>query len=160
MGTELRVQNGAAAIWTDERDALPFTAPLSHVNRLKFHSALDYIQIIDVKTFTLTVPAISGLLERTASYTLGAHGRPGVPLFLAKINVNGTNVAFSASVPVHRNELQNDFLARWLAIGADATNFIVHEYAIQSGTAGAPDGMMPRPAQTFQITCYVTDVML
>ena len=156
MATELRAAAGKLAIWKDASDALPFTDPLNHIDRLKFHSSLDYVKIIDVKTFTFTAPEVRGVLERVASYTLGAHGRPGIPFFIAKIVVNGVPVAFSGSVPTHAS----NGLVRWLAIGADATNIIVHEYSIQSGTAGAPDGMDVRPAQTFTVVCYVTDILL
>lgn len=159
MAGVFQAKNGKVAIWTGAQDDAPFDNPLGNINRVKFHSSLDYLQIIDERVFTLNLPPISGTLERVASYQIGAHGRPGAPLFFAHIVVGGVPVAFSGSVPVHQSA-NGDSFARWLAIGASATHFIVHEYSIQGGIPGAPVGMTNRPAQSFSVRCYIMDEML
>ena len=168
MAKRFRAAGGKIAIWDGHTDTLPFDDPLAYLSRVKFHSDLDYLNIIDEKVFTLNLPAIpasgsgqgsggrNGL--RAASYTLGAHGRPGQPFFIARIVVSGVPVAFTGSVPVQQ-DASGDFYARWLAIGCDATSIIAHEYSVQLGNAGT-QFWSSRPAASFQIRCYITDLLL
>lgn len=172
MATVFQAQSGTVAIWTGEQDDLPFSNPLGNLGRVKFHSSLDYPKIIDVKSFTLNLPAIptSGSGQggggrngmRVASYTLGAHGRPGIPFVVATIGVGGTVVAFTGSVPVHKTAGASTTsypFARFVAFGFDATNLYAYEYSVQSGNAGTQQ-WEPRPAQSFPVTAYITDILL
>ncbi len=158
MARRFRAAGGKVAVWEGETDTLPFTNPLTYLNRVKFHSDLSYVKIVATKTFTKTIPAITGYTpERAQSYTLGAHGRTGQPFIIGRIVVNGVPVAFTGSVLVH--QVAGDSFGRWLALGADATNIYLHEYAVQScyePTARCDS----RPSQTFTITCYITDILL
>lgn len=162
------VKDGKAAIWTGADDA-PFTNPLGNLARVKFHSDLDYMKIVVTLSKTVTLPAIpktgSGQGDagsRTATYNLGPHGQGRVPFVLAKIVVNGVPVAFTGSVCVHQNPYNGNAYvgsgARWLSLGCDAVNVYAQEYAMQSGFA--TDHWETRPAQTFAITLYITDVTL
>lgn len=167
MAKRFRAASGKIAIWEGHTDTSPFDSPLTNLSRVKFHSDLDYLNIIDEKVFTISLPAISssgsgqgsgarnGL--RTASYTLGAHGRPGQPFFIARIVVGGVPVAFTGSIPVAQNA--SDPYARWLAIGCDATNIIAYEYSVQSGNAGT-QFWDSRPAASFEVRCYISDILL
>lgn len=159
MARRFRVQGGTVAIWDGHTDDAPFTAPLSNLSRVKYHSDLEYIKIVDVKTFTLNLPAIANTLDSVVTYTLGPHGRPGIPFIVPIITVDGIPVAFTGSVCVHSD---GDFdYGRWLAFGADATNCFVHQYSIQRGlSTGDPAIWGQRPAQTFSINAYITDVLL
>lgn len=167
MARVFQIASGKYAIWDGEQDNLPFTDPLNNLGRVIDHSDLQKVRIIDVRSFTLNVPAIptSGSGQgsgggrrgsKAQSYTLGAHGRPGQPFILGQINVNGVNVAFTGSVPVQQNA--NDSYARFLSLGCDTSNIYVHEYSVQNGNAGT-QVWSARPAQTFNVTCYITDIL-
>jgi hypothetical protein len=161
MARRFRVASGKVAVWEGHTDTLPFDNPLGNLSRVKFHSSIPYVKIVDVKTFTKTIPAIpTGTPDRAQSYTLGPHGRPGQPFVIGKIVVNGVPVAFTGSVPVHQvtSPFKEQF-ARFLSLGVDASNVYVHEYAVQNGqeSTGVYD---TRPAQTFTITVYITDILL
>lgn len=164
MARRFRVAGGKVAVWDGHTDTLPFDSPLTYLNRVKFHSDIPYVKIIDVRTFSVTIPAIgAGTPQRAQSYNIGAHGRPGQPFVIGRIVVGGVPVAFTGSVPVHQT-LSGTFgtkeqFARFLALGVDATNVYVHEYAVQEGQQST--GVYnTRPAQTFSITVYITDILL
>lgn len=164
MAFRFRAASGKVAVWSGEGDTAPFDNPLSNLSRVKFHSDIPYVKIIDVRTFSVTIPAIgAGTPQRAQSYNIGAHGRPGQPFVIGRIIVNGVPVAFTGSVPVHQIASNiygtKEPYARWLALGVDATRVYVHEYAVQQGleTTGQYD---TRPAQTFSIVVYITDILL
>lgn len=173
MGLRFKIKDGKVAIY-ENSDDLPFLNPLAHLARVKFHSELDYLQVIDVKTYSLTLPAIgtggsgqgsggrSGV--RTNLYTLGAHGIAGTPLILGNVTVGGITVAFTGSVPVAKgyappNSANNDPYARFLSLGADATNITAHEYSVQGGNAGS-GVWQPRAAVTVPIEVFITNLLL
>jgi hypothetical protein len=168
MASVFRAASGKVAVWDGEYNDLPFVDPLSNLARVKYHSDIEYIKIIDVKTFTLSIPAIaSGVFDRVASYTLGPHGITGQPFIIGQIDVGGVPVAFTGSVPVHQAAPVTsvtpptvDLYARWLALGVDATDVIVHEYAVQNRSQSFAGTPVPRPAQTFTVTVYITDIVL
>jgi len=170
MGYRFKIAAGTIAIYENTDDD-PFDDPLDHLDRVKFHSDLDYLKIIDVQTYSLTLPAIGtggsgqgsggrhGL--RTNLYTLGAHGRPGQPFVLGKVDVGGVPVAFVGSVPVAQGYTggADDPYARWLALGVDATNITAYEYSVQRGNAGG-DVWEPRPSVTLDLEVYITNLLL
>lgn len=161
MARRFRVSDGLVAVWEGEYDAAPFFDPYGNLTRVKFHSAIPYVKIIDVRDFTLNIPATTTTMaDRSVSYTLGAHGKAGQPFVIGRIVVGGVPVTFTGSVPVHQGGgVINDPYARWLALGADATNIYIHEYTVHSGptTTGVYN---VRPAQSFSIRCYITDILL
>lgn len=163
-----QVKDGKAAIWTGADDA-PFINPLGNLARVKFHSDLEYMRVVATLSKTVALPAIpstgSGQSDpgcRSATYNLGAHGQGRTPFVLGKIVVNGVPVAFTGSVCVHQNPYNANAYrgsgARWLSLGCDAVNVYINEYSMQSGFD--PDRWEPRPAQTFAVTLYITDVSL
>ncbi len=161
MALRFKVSGGKVAIFDNAAGDAPLTAPLSNLSKIKFHSDLDYISVIDVRTVTLSLPARSNFQQATASYTLFSHGRPGQPFVLGKLNVNGVPVGFTGSVPVHQGVASNGQpgnFGRWLALGANATSVIVHEYCV-AGWANS-DFHDTYPAMSIPITIYVTDELL
>lgn len=167
MARRFRAAGGKVAVWEGHTDTLPFDNPLGNLSRVKFHSSIPYVKIIDTKTFNITIPAIGpSTPQRAQSYTLGAHGRTGQPFVIGRIIVDGVPVAFTGSVPVHQHVesrtsprlFGRESYARFLALGVDATNVYVHEYAVQEGNEGQAYDV--RPAQTFSITVYITDILL
>lgn len=166
MALRFKVSGGKVGIYDNSAGDAPLTAPLSHLSKVKFHSDLDYIQVIDVRTVTLSLPARSNFRSATATYNLFAHGRPGQPFVLGKLNVNGVPVGFTGSVPVHNGltpSMQSagyptGYLGRWLALGADTANVIVYEYAVASWVNESINETYP--AMSIPITVHVTDELL
>jgi len=161
MSSRIRIAGGKAAIWTGAGDTLPFDNPNGNLARVKFHSDLQYIKIIDTRTFNVTLPSFVSPYERVADYTLYAHGRPGQPYVLGQVNVNGVPAGFTGSVPVAFGVLTGGpavagkpgIFGRWLTLGADATNVIVHEYSV----LGLGEVMS---AVTIAVTVFMTDEIL
>lgn len=153
---------GRCAVWTGDDD-LPFIDPLNHLDRVKFHSDLDYIRVIEERTVTLSLPTRSNFQQATGSYTLFPHGRAGFPFILGKLDINGFPVAFTGTVPVQMGvtvggSVSPRHFGRWLSLGADATNVVVHEYAVAEW---ATSSIYTRyDAIDIDITVYITDEIL
>lgn len=166
MALRYKTSDGKIAIYDKSSGDLPLTTPLSHLSKIKFHSDLDYIKVIDVRTVTISLPARSNFRNAVASYTLFAHDQPGQPFVLGKLNVNGVPVGFTGSVPVHNGYTAtmanagypSGYLGRWLALGADASNVIVHEYCVASWVNASINETYP--AMSIPVTVYVTDELL
>lgn len=151
MSKRLRIAGGVGAVWDDASDADPFTTPLSNLSRVKFHSGLDYIKVIDEQTVTVNFSSYpSGTLTQ-GSYTMFAHGQSGIPLVFASALIGGNDVAFTGSIPVQFDA--SGYWARWVTIGADATNVYAYEY-IRTPPGGAFFAMS---ALNLAITVWVTD---
>jgi hypothetical protein len=171
MAFRFRAAGGKVAIWDGHADTAPFDNPLANLSRVKFHSDLDYVRVVDVKNYTVNLPAIPGSGSgqgsggrrgmRTASYLLGPHGQTGTPWIIGRILVNGVWVAFTGTVPVAQDPgLEDpDYYARWLSLGVDGTNIYAYEYSVQDGDAGVQQ-WQPRAARSFSVTVYITDVKL
>jgi hypothetical protein len=171
-----RGSDGKVAIWTGDDDD-PFDSPLDHLDRLKFHSSLDYPKVIDEWSGTVNFPArtehrsspFSGYFADngvvTQSYTLFAHGRGGQPWILGSAEVGGANVAFVGSVPVQ--QAIDDFSpfgpepwVRWVSIGADDTNVYAFEYTVVTRNASTEFSGIRMPAISIPIKIWVTDELL
>lgn len=140
---------GKVAVWDGGTDDAPFTNPRGNIARVKFHSDLQYPKIISVRTVNITLPAMAANENRSNVYTLFAHGRGGVPFIAGRLMVQSQKIPFAGSVPV---ALSNGF-ARWLTLGADATNVVVHEQSRAFFQLGYS-------AITIPIVVYVTDEIL
>jgi len=154
---------GRGAVWTGDDD-LPFWKPRQYLDRVKFHTDLDYIRIVREIPLTLNLPAISSVTygpEETFSYKLFDHGLGGFPFILGETVVNGERVAFTGSVPVQlciNYGGAEGWYARWLALGADATSVYIHEYDVfyySNATYGSSF-----PALSLPITVYLTNELL
>lgn len=143
---------GKCAIWTGGGTG-PYSDPLTHVPNVQFHSDLLYPAIINTQSGSTTLPAASSGF-RSVAHTLFAHGRSGYPYVEGKITSGlGVVVALAGSIPVQQGSaaVGSNFYGRWVALGADASNVILHEYCF----AGAGFG-----AITIGWTVYITDVLL
>lgn len=117
-------------------DDAPFTSPLSNVSRLQFHSDLDWVKVVDVRTGSVTLPAVNALLAAASGnlYTsdddevvLFAHGQSGVPYVEGRVTVLdgvSVNIPLGGSVPFQ----SFGGLPRWLHIGANATDVLLNWY--------------------------------
>lgn len=139
---------GRLAIYTDGNDT-PLTNPTTSFSRLKFHSDLEYINIIDVISGSVTLPARAANNRYTQTHNGPAHGRSGIPFVMGFLNIGGTNVAFAGSVPV--------FVAsgrtRLLSLGASSSRLLFHEQTVCSSAAGVS-------SLSVSYTVYVTDEVL
>lgn len=139
---------GRLAIYTDGDDT-PLSNPLTRFSRLKFHSDLEYINIIDVISGSVTLPARAANNRYTQTHNGPSHGRGGIPFVMGYLNIGGTNVAFAGSVPV--------FVAsgrtRLLSLGASSSRLLFHEQTVCSSAAGVS-------SLSVSYTVYVTDEVL
>lgn len=127
----------AVAIYTGDDDA-PLTAPLDHVDRLKFHSSLPYPYVVDTRTGTLSLPAVAAnTTERTVAHTLFAHGRASTPYTYGKITSGlSQTVPMQGGVVVQTGASLGAVYPRVLHLGADATNVYINEYCSTHNTFG------------------------
>lgn len=164
MVGKIKIASAKAAIWTDEGDELPFSSPLSHLGRVKFHTDLDYIKVVSTLSATINLPLVTNVAQRVASYLVGAHGQAGQPFVLGQVTVQGQPTAFTGSVCVQQGDnngitILSPSYGRFLALGADSTNVYVHEYLVAYGDASASN-FETYAALSLGITCYVTNRIL
>lgn len=132
----LLIVPGAAAIWEgDDVGDLPLTNPGDYWDRLRFHSGAYYAKIIDVQTVTVNFPAMAADENREHTYTLFAHGRSGTPVVKGRATIGGEAINIAGHVPIQSGYHTLWFgrpygvYSRFVALGADDTNVILHEYA-------------------------------
>lgn len=120
---------GRAAIYEDSDDA-PFDNPRANLNRVHFHSDLDYI------AFTQSTPSIStsvtidgsqGFYYRATPHNLGGHGRSGIPFVYGRIYARGAWIPLCGTIPVYEwsSNTQHNIVCVTLAV--DATNVYLAE---------------------------------
>jgi hypothetical protein len=126
-------------------DDSPFTAPLSNLSRVEFHSDLDYLQIQPIggnliKTGTLALPSHSGTSPGTYRHNLFAHGLGYQPLVIGHlVNFEGYNTPLLGTTPI-RTPMDRTLAAtradmRTVQLGADSTNVYLHEYMLLVSTS-------------------------
>ncbi len=152
MTKRMRIAGGVCAVWDDASDDDPFTDPENNLSRVKFHSGLNYLKVIDEQTHTVSF-AGQGAGVFTGSYTMFAHGLAGIPLVFASCSIGGQDIAFTGSVPIQVSASFPPFgtrWPRWVTVGADATNVYAYEY-----------GRLPTSysisSMDLDITTWVTD---
>lgn len=154
---------GKLAVYTYDTaapDDLPFSAPLSHLSRLRFHSDLITPSVVAITSYTVTLPAMADTTSRVHTYTLGPHGRSGTPMVMGRIaNGSGGWIPLNGSVmlPMYALDGSSSYRLRGIvdaagnyqgmqgvrtvALGADATNIVLHEMShcdfTGSGTSSA-----------------------
>jgi hypothetical protein len=168
MSTRVRAENGKFAIYTvsdpASTDNAPLQYPLSNASRVKFHSDLDYPQIVDVRTGSVTIPGASpgtyGLNDLSHT-VLFAHGRGAAPMVLAEftaIGVHNLPAHACGSVPTvsgfnYSSGEQyydiNNPVVRWLSFGANASDIVVTHYC--------GSGFSQLPPLTISYKVWVTD---
>lgn len=144
---------GKLAIYNYSGSDAPFTAPLSNISSLLFHSDLRSISITGVQTGTATLPVRSANTSGRAAIALFAHGKAGFPYVEGRItSIGGVGISrpLVGSVPV---VTQTQGYARLVHLGADSTFVYLHEvYAAEKTTAYA--GLV------LGYEVYVSDVLL
>lgn len=119
---------GKVAIWTGGSDDAPLTDPLANLSRLLFHSDLAYPTITQKVTGSITLPATTA--GHSVSRTLFAHGLAGTPWVMGRVTTAGGQViSLGGSVPIYIRAASSYGLARWITLGANATNVLLHDYA-------------------------------
>lgn len=139
MGVVFEADATAVAVYNDAgdpADRTPFTDPTQDAAtfaRVKFHSGLDYPKIIKETSYTLNLPAITGGSQVTRDYIVEPHGRLGQPWVLGYAIIGGQRTGFAGSLCVGlcSNGSKQSGLGRWISLGADANNIIIHEYAVR-----------------------------
>ena len=143
----------------------PFTAPLSHVSRLYFHSDLPAIKVIDVQTGTASLAAANGNDNRISGNlytsvgevkTLFAHGITGTPYVEGRITSlagSSVNIPLTGSVPIQDYGANGAGLYRWLTLGSNATNVVLNAWI-------NANAYQDYPAINVGWEVYVTDLVL
>lgn len=143
-----RGSDGVVCIHTGDDDVVD--DPFVDLSRVLFHSDLEYPSIIATYTPSVTLPARSSNTYQDATHTLFAHGQAGIPFVLGYIS-NMSNVALAGSVPVDLDTSSG--FGRWVDLGADATNVVLHEQSVvKSGGSLSSRGL--------NLVVYVTDLIL
>jgi hypothetical protein len=120
---------GRVAIY-EATDDNPWGSPLSYLSRVVFHSGLAYPAQVATLTGSVTFPSDGAGSVRevvNTTYTLAAHGLPGIPIVEGKwigIGAGGADVPMVGSVPIYSGSY---FVLRTATLGADATNVVIHE---------------------------------
>ncbi len=139
---------GKLAIYNYSGSDAPFTAPLSNIPSLLFHSDLYSISITAVSSGSVTLSAHSANTSGRQAYALFAHGKGGTPYVEGRLPGYGYTLA--GSVPI---DTQSNGYARLLHLGADATYVYLHEtYAAERTTAYG--------SLSVSYEVYVSDVLL
>lgn len=153
---------GTVAIYTGTDDD-PFTSPLSHIARLRFHSDLDYPRVVSTLTGSVSLPSMSGNSDRFNTNVIAAHGQAGKPFCEGYITVDAdpTRVPLLGSVCVRQGPAtgggffveRRSFFSRWLHLGSNDTNILLQENSV------CCQGLT-HPAMTINYTIYVTDTVV
>lgn len=139
---------GRAAIYTGSDDA-PLTNPRSNFGRLKFHSDLEYVRVVEVHTGTLSLQARAKNRRTLVTHSGPEHDRPGAPLVFGTLVLQGERIAFAGSIPVQATAQAS----RFITFGASATRILFHE---QSNCSDR--GSLPEFSLTY--TIFITDQVL
>lgn len=152
---------GALAIYdvtVGSEDDTPLSSPLSDPTRLHFHTGLVYPATIATYTGTINLGSVSagGVAEVTT--TIAAHGQAGTPYVEGKLLIGSAYVPFAGSVPVVQQSggaspSQSPSFARFLALGANGTNIVIHEYSVARVDLGYS-------ATSFSYTIYLTNKLV
>jgi hypothetical protein len=133
---------GALAIYDvtvgSENDT-PLTSPLSDISRLHFSTALDYVATIGTYSGTINLGALAANSSADVTTVIAAHGQGGIPYVEGKISISGNWVPLSGCVVVEQlagSPSPHQSFARFLALGANDTNIVIHEHSISRSTAG------------------------
>jgi hypothetical protein len=132
MTTQVRIRadnTGTMAIYTVDSvapDDLPFSTPLSYLSRVRFHSGLRTPRIISANTYSVTLSAIATNSVTRNTYTVAAHGQSGTPLIFGSIPALG--ISMCGTVPI----LATSAPTRFITLGADATNIVLHEEVVSA----------------------------
>ena len=119
-------------------DDLPFTTPLSHLDKVEFHSDLDYLAVSSIQTGTLSLPTRTGTTPQTVRHNLITHGLGYQPMVLGCIvGFEGYNTPLLGTTPIFMTSdvpANHGIRLRSLQLGSDATYVYLHEYVMKADT--------------------------
>jgi len=120
----------------------PFTTPLSNIDKLYFHSDLNYVSAADKVTGTYTIPARNQTIVPYKNglwfeHVLFPHGRPYAPFTIGKlINYKSVTLPLVGSIPLQMDKISldngtggNAGTWQFIALASDLTNVVLMEYA-------------------------------
>ena len=132
---------GTVAIYTVEDTLIdddPFTDPLNNLDRVEFHSDLDYLAISSIQTGTLSLPTRTGTTPQTVRHDLFAHGLGYQPMVLGHIDgFEGYNTPLLGTTPIFMTSdvpAAHGIRLRSLQLGSDNTDVYIHEYVMKADT--------------------------
>lgn len=122
----------------------PFNAPLDHLDRVVYHSDLEYLEIHSVTAISLSLPDRIGATTTGTLYDVTTHGLGYTPIAVM--------VADGVQYAAHEPRYLEQFRLRTLALVADDTTVKVREWWVNWF------GSTVIPAETFAATVYVLKV--
>lgn len=90
--------------------------PMSDLGRIYFHSDLDYLQILQTHTGTLSLPSVGSYNLYYQVYTLGAHNLGVAPVIIGRVGVTPITGSFFI-------QAAGGATSRRIEFGADANYF-------------------------------------
>lgn len=153
-----KIKNGQAAVYDPEPygDA-PLTNPRDHMDLLKWHNELEHIGIVEIRDYTVNLPATTGN-PWTNTYVLDTHDQPAEPFVYGYITTEGgAKRPFSPHAFVDRlsDPIQGDpnGYPRHVSLGIDGANIVLHGWARRTW-------IEIFPATTIGVRVFITDLSL
>lgn len=130
---EIDAETGKAAIYlvdpSNPGNRDPFLSPTSHLDRILWHSDLDYLEIFYDETATLSLPAITGV-SRSVDHAWPDHDLGSIPyggMIVDGIQQDGALTIQTAN-----------YGRRSLELHLTTSGTIVHEYGFRDTTVSLP----------------------
>lgn len=160
MAIERRLRYTAAAgalaiydVTTGSENDNPLSSPLSEPSRLHFHTGLTYPATIATYTGTINLGVVAANGSAEVTTVIAAHGRAGTPYVEGKLAIGANTVPFAGSVLVVQGSGLGDSFGRFLSLGANSSNILIHEYSVAYSGVGFS-------ATSFSYTIYLTDALV
>lgn len=135
------ITKGTFCVWdpgASYDDWSPVISPKSHLDKIAFHSGLDYIGVKTTLTKTQSFGASNyGIAGTITQVTIGAHGLGYKPMILGQVSLNGSTwYTVNGTTLVNRaTNYTIGILGRSILFLADATN--IYAVVFQSGQLAA-----------------------
>lgn len=123
--------------------------PDAYADKTYFHSKRHYPSFVNKVNVHVTLPTVPVATGHAATYNLFQHNMGEHPYCQGRIlNYLGNNISLNGSVPI---EGDAHGFARWLALGSDATNIMLHEKSLARYTQN-------KPAITIELELMISDL--
>lgn len=161
-----KIKNGQAAIYDQgPQGDLPLTNPLNHLNLLKWHNELEHIGIVEMRTYSVDLPAPGSRQLRQITHLLDTHDQPQEPFVYGYVQLPGgerrpfsMHAFVSAAVGHYNNDDTREAYGRHVSLGIDGPNIVLHEYTRNCSTTS--QGSQPHQAVTIQVHVFITNLSL
>jgi len=135
MGIDLYANSSVCAVFENTAGDAPISSPLAHLDKLKFHSSLDYVEFDQKVTGSVTLPARTYGSVGTALYPILAHGRSAAPLVTGICTILGNEIPLAGFTPI-QTAIAGQF-RRAIFVSSDATYVYLGESYLARGPASA-----------------------